>query len=195
MIRGANAQKARLWCDPSPSDPSDDTDLPNLRAVVLDFSSVNNLDITAVQGLSHIRATLDVHAAPDIVDWHFACVQNRWTRRTLAIAGFGYPSEAGMEHWTGAYALAPLARRLRSVSRDAESEKRPMSSGRTTLWGDDEREEAEQADAKGKGGAVSSRVGTVYGVNRPYFHADLAEAVEVAARNAREKDRRSNGVV
>lgn len=70
-----------------------------------------------------------------------------------------------------------------------------MSSGRTTLWGDDEREEMEQAVAKGKSVPLTSKMGSVFGVNRPYFHADLAEAVEVASRNASEKDRRRDGVV
>ncbi|SPO01483.1 related to sulfate permease II [Cephalotrichum gorgonifer] len=178
----------RLWCDSPPSEWSDDTEyLPNLRAIVLDFSSVNNLDITAVQGLSHLRATLDAHAAPDVVEWHFACVQNRWTRRTLAIAGFGYPSEEAMKDWKGAYTLGPLERR--PPSRYTRSEKRPVSSGRTTLWGDEEREEAEQAAAAGKspGWSPSSRMGTVFGVNRPYFHSDLTEAVEVAVRNVQER--------
>src|SRR5690554_551940 len=103
-------------------------DLPSLRAVVLDFSSVNNLDITAVQGLSHLRTTLDAHAAPDVVDWHIASVQNRWTRRTLAIAGFGYPSEEGMRGWTGAYRLGRLERRLPVAGYAASEKQRPISS-------------------------------------------------------------------
>lgn len=98
-----------------------------------------------------------------------------------------------MKDWTGDYRLAPLQRH--PVSRRNSSEKRPMSSGRTTLWGDDEREDTEQAAAKGKGVLPSSRMGSVFGINRPYFHADLSEAVEVAVKNAREKDSRRNGVV
>lgn len=129
-----------------------------------------------------------------MVEWHFSSVQNRWTRRILAIAGFGYPCEEGMRDWKGVYRLAPLAQP--PSSRYAGSEKRPISSGRTTLWGDDEREEAEQAAAAGKGRiGGSAKMGSLYGVNRPYFHADLAEAVEVAVSNAREKERRGNGVV
>ena len=100
-----------------------------------------------------------------------------------------------MRDFKGVYYLAPL-QQSRS-SRYAGSEKRPISSGRTTLWGDDEREEAEQAAATGKGrvGGASRGMGRLYGVNRPYFHADLAEAVEVAVSNAKEKERRGNGVV
>lgn len=100
-----------------------------------------------------------------------------------------------MRDFKSVYRLAPLQQS--PSSRYAGSEKRPLSSGRTTLWGDDEREETEQAAATGKGrvGAGSSGMGSLYGVNRPYFHADLAEAVEVAVANAREKERRGNGVV
>ena len=28
-----------------------------------------------------------------MVDWHFACIHNRWTKRALAAAGFGYPAQ------------------------------------------------------------------------------------------------------
>lgn len=37
-----------------------------------------------------MRNQLDRYAAPEIVTWHIACVNNRWTKRALASAGFGY---------------------------------------------------------------------------------------------------------
>lgn len=98
-----------------------------------------------------------------------------------------------MKDWSGAYRLAALERR--PVASRANSEKRPMSSGRTTLWADEDREEMELAAAKGGSVPLTSRMGSVFGVNRPYFHADLAEAVEVASINASEKDKRRDEVV
>ena len=87
----------RPWNDPGPRRGQqidvDDT-RPTLKAIILDFSSVNNVDITSVQHLIDVRNQLDHYAAPDVVDWHFACVHNRWTKRALAAAGFGLPCPA-----------------------------------------------------------------------------------------------------
>ncbi|KAK4042444.1 sulfate transporter family-domain-containing protein [Parachaetomium inaequale] len=69
-----------------------DTTLPPLKAIILDFSSVNHVDITSVQQLIDVRNQLDRYAAPDTVDWHIACISNRWAKRALAAAGFGYPT-------------------------------------------------------------------------------------------------------
>jgi sodium-independent sulfate anion transporter 11 len=66
--------------------------LPELKAVIIDMSSVNNVDITSVQNLIDVRNQLDRYTAPHRVDWHFACISNRWTKRALASAGFGYPA-------------------------------------------------------------------------------------------------------
>jgi sodium-independent sulfate anion transporter 11 len=69
-----------------------DTNLPTLKAIILDFSSVNHVDITSVQQLIDVRNQLDRYASPDTVDWHIACISNRWAKRALAAAGFGYPT-------------------------------------------------------------------------------------------------------
>jgi sodium-independent sulfate anion transporter 11 len=96
----------RPWNDPGPSrrqrrkaaarggNPEGEVDLtkPTLKAIILDFSSVNHVDITSVQQLIDVRNQLDRYAAPDTVDWHIACISNRWTKRALAAAGFGYPT-------------------------------------------------------------------------------------------------------
>ena len=39
-----------------------------------------------------MRNQLDKYASPDKVDWHLACISNRWTKRALASAGFGFPT-------------------------------------------------------------------------------------------------------
>ncbi|KAH6651122.1 sulfate transporter family-domain-containing protein [Chaetomium tenue] len=104
----------RPWNDPGPSrrklkaaaaaaaatatgsaqreDDGDNANRPTLKAIILDFSSVNHVDITSVQQLIDVRNQLDRYAAPDTVDWHIACISNRWAKRALAAAGFGYPT-------------------------------------------------------------------------------------------------------
>jgi sodium-independent sulfate anion transporter 11 len=85
----------RPWNDAAPRHASDEESLddrPTLKAVILDFSAVNNLDLTSVQTLLDVRGQLDRRAAPRAVQWHFAAVQNRWAKRALAAVGFGLPS-------------------------------------------------------------------------------------------------------
>ncbi|KAI9748539.1 MAG: hypothetical protein M4579_007196 [Chaenotheca gracillima] len=87
----------RPWNDPGPRRGQtvvSQSHKPLLRAVILDFSSVNNVDITSVQNLIDVRNQLDRWAAPNTVEWHMACITNRWTKRALVSAGFGYPTPA-----------------------------------------------------------------------------------------------------
>lgn len=70
----------------------EEQDLPLLRAVICDFSTVNQVDSSAVEGLVDMRTQLDRWAAPAAVEWHFSGIRSRWTRRALVAAGFGYPS-------------------------------------------------------------------------------------------------------
>lgn len=114
----------RPWNDPGPSKralkkaaaagvniDADKEKLPTLKAVILDFSSVNFVDITSVQQLIDVRNQLDRYAAPEYVDWHIACINNRWTKRALVAAGFGYPTERpdGLHHrWQSIFSVAEM---------------------------------------------------------------------------------------
>lgn len=83
----------RPWNDPTPSKEHagvGEAQLPLLRAVILDFSAVNNVDVTSIQNLIDIRNQLNRYAAPLAVQWHFAHIKNRWTERALAAAGFRF---------------------------------------------------------------------------------------------------------
>jgi len=85
----------RPWNDPGPRKGRDDTvdySLPTLKAIILDFSSVNNVDVTSIQHMIDVRNQLDRYASPNTVEWHIACINNRWTKRALTAAGFGYPT-------------------------------------------------------------------------------------------------------
>ena len=45
------------------------------------------------------------------MDWHFAHINNRWTKRALVSAGFGYPSpqgEAGLGNWKPIFSVAGI---------------------------------------------------------------------------------------
>lgn len=116
----------RPWNDPGPSKRQlkraqrgegshaigENPDLPTLKAVILDFSSVNHVDVSSVQQLIDVRNQLDRFAAPDSVDWHIACIGNRWTKRALVAGGFGYPTTPrgeGQQHrWRSIFSVAEI---------------------------------------------------------------------------------------
>ena len=105
----------RPWNDPGPrrgKAVDDRLHLPTLKAIILDFSSVNNVDITSVQHLIDVRNQLDRYASPEKVDWHFACITNRWTKRALSSAGFGYPTPPSdptrAERWKPIFSLTDI---------------------------------------------------------------------------------------
>ena len=99
------SQGARPWNDPGPSrwgrkKDDDSTDAssddkgsvegekPILRAVVLDFSSVSNIDTTSVQNLVDLRRALERYADRE-VEFHFATILSPWIKRALVAGGFG----------------------------------------------------------------------------------------------------------
>ncbi|RMZ74776.1 hypothetical protein DV737_g5751, partial [Chaetothyriales sp. CBS 132003] len=103
----------RPWNNPGPRKGKvDDTNshLPILKAIILDFASVNNVDVTSVQNLIDVRNQLDRYASPGVVQWHFASVNNRWSKRALAAAGFGYPSVPDEEYsrWKPIFSIAEI---------------------------------------------------------------------------------------
>lgn len=132
---------------------------PLLRSLVLDFSAVSSLDITSLQGLQDLRHVLDRHAGSHVVGWYFSNVQSRWTRRTLALAGFGFPSESEVN------ALKPVY----AVARQAE-----VATGSAYA-----EEGLQQVQVEGQ---------PLFDVTRPRFHADLETAVHMAVMDAKQKD-------
>ncbi|PKY04883.1 putative sulfate transporter [Aspergillus campestris IBT 28561] len=104
----------RPWNNPGPrrgKSEEDRSHLPTLRALILDFSSVNNVDVTSVQNLIDVRNQLDSYTSPQTVQWHFAHVNNRWTKRALAAAGFGYPTPAsndGFHRWKPIFSVTEI---------------------------------------------------------------------------------------
>lgn len=174
----------RPWNDAGPRSKLLSQHLPHLRALVLDFSAVNNIDITSIQGLIDLRNLLDRYAAPDAVEWHFVNVQNRWTRRALATAGFGYPTSqnpAALANWKPIYSIAPV--------HDEPTPRRASHLQRRFASGNDEESQAAPSFSRSTttletaGGSAS-----ISPVDRPFFHLDLHDAVGAAVRDARRKD-------
>ncbi|KAF4126513.1 solute carrier family 26 (sodium-independent sulfate anion transporter), member 11 [Geosmithia morbida] len=188
----------RLWNDPGPKTPTkgidvledEQTILPHLRAVVFDCSAINNLDVTCVQGLMDLRDALDRYCAPDAVEVHFASVHNRWTRRALAVSGFGFPSalsDPAVDAWHPAYTIASIiGPGLSSPSAHKHSRRVHDLESATS---DDETLAATDSPRRNSGRAKAGMAAT-HGVNRPFFHVDLAEAVDAAVRDAQGRDGR-----
>lgn len=188
----------RLWNDDGlEAEKCESSALPWLRAIVLDFGAVNNVDVTSVQGLIDLRNVLDRRSAPDTVEWHFANVNNRWTRRALAAGGFGYPTSQNPEalrSWRPVFSIAatltekdvPLGGDGRGAETDADEER--TAGARTPLpvgsacGSAMHRAAALVADAQGE------RMAAVHAVDRPFFHGDLRDAVDAAVRDAWYKD-------
>ncbi|KAL2264393.1 hypothetical protein VTK26DRAFT_4861 [Humicola hyalothermophila] len=219
----------RPWNDPSPSkrkmkaaaasgNPDEDANLPTLKAIILDFSSVNHVDITSVQQLIDVRNQLDRYASPEVVDWHIACISNRWAKRALAAAGFGYPTarpDVPHVRWKSIFSVAEIGGSESAAAaaefEDNEKElqqqqqqqqtthaldleaglakKQPGGNGRDLRHPGGERPSAEGAVAP-RPALHSGRTVAVHGINRPLFHVDLTSALQSAIANveAREEE-------
>ncbi|KAI8632165.1 sulfate permease [Xylariaceae sp. FL1651] len=191
----------RPWNDPGPRKGEEkSTNLPTLKAIILDFSSVNNVDVTSTQMLIDIRNQLDRYTAPDVVDWHIACINNRWTKRALVSAGFGYPAvraDGSHSRWKSIFSIAEIggsesaaavAEREANEKELAESQgkiddaelgvfDRIEPSGASSTSGSDSVPKAKNLDLS------SSQRAVVHGINRPLFHIDLTSALQSAIAN------------
>lgn len=132
--------------------------------------------MTSIQGLIDVRAQLDRHAAPETVEWHFASINSRWTKRALTTAGFGYIDRerfAARQHWNPVYSYAPL---------DSATSKL-------------QDEEAQDVHAVSRNKSLpAAKVTTVHGQNRPFFHIDVAAAVESAIAGVTDRSGSSSEV-
>ncbi|KAL8717173.1 MAG: hypothetical protein Q9225_005564 [Loekoesia sp. 1 TL-2023] len=203
----------RPWNDPGPRRgraEEDHSHRPTLKAIILDFSSVNNVDITSVQHLIDVRNQLDRYAAPDKVDWHLACINNRWTKRALASAGFGYPTPTGeanvRERWKPIFSVAEIggqdsaavAAEYRENERELKRQRTRDSKGSLSQGGAHDGETIGQDDttssdtsdfaqniaaSKAYASGTGTRVVVVHGLNRPLFHVDLTSALQSAIAN------------
>ncbi|KAI1312426.1 sulfate permease [Xylaria venustula] len=191
----------RPWNDPGPKKGEEEnTTLPTLKAIILDFSSVNNVDVTSTQMLIDIRNQLDRYAAPDVVDWHIACIQNRWTKRALVSAGFGYPTvrpDGTHSRWKSIFNIADIGgsdSAAAAAEREANEKELAITQSRA---GDTEAGRSDEIQPSGASSTSASdsvgkardpdprsaRRAVVHGVNRPLFHVDLTSALQSAVSN------------
>ncbi|KAH8675702.1 sulfate transporter family-domain-containing protein [Xylariales sp. PMI_506] len=186
----------RPWNDPGPKKGDiEDSSLPTLKAVILDFSCVNNVDGTSVQNLIDVRNQLDRYTTPEVIDWHFAYINNRWTKRALVSAGFGTPTdrpEGLQKRWQAIFSVAEIGGDS-SAAAVAENEANEKELHHTRAGVVDPQDAIERGTGasssasdsvkNGKAGHVGKRRVAVHGINRPLFHIDLTSALQSAIAN------------
>lgn len=186
---------------------------PTLKAIILDFSSVNNVDITVVQHLIDVRNQLDRYTSPERVDWHFACINNRWTKRALASAGFGYhvPAEDNpiYRRWKPVFSVAEIGGNA-SAAAAAEYRENEMEIKRQRTLDVENggkanglaHEDTLAHDASSSNSNVitkqlseskvyakhTARHALVHSLHRPLFHIDLTSALQSAIANVERED-------
>ena len=163
-----------------------------------------------MQHLIDVRNQLDRYTAPEKADWHLACINNRWTKRALASAGFGYPTPQETplgepERWKPVFSIADIGgkdsaaiaadyiekERHKSVAKDVEA---GTATGKDDIT-------AATADASSSSGSDlgktlsqskayrgSNKLAVVQGLNLPLFHVDLTIALQSAVANAQRRD-------
>ncbi|KAF9879045.1 sulfate permease [Colletotrichum karsti] len=206
----------RPWNDPGPSRKAKKAAAqmaasehkPTLKAIILDFSCVNNVDLTSIQQLIDVRNQLDRYAAPNKVNWHIACINNRWTKRALVAAGFGYPADRGdgLQHrWKSIFSVAEIggAESAAAVAEKEANEKEMSSHAKAARQADEETGKAggvyDDIDPVSSSGMHHERGGgkelsprrrgvVVHGLNRPLFHVDLTSALQSAIANSEREE-------
>lgn len=177
-----NPSQDRPWNDPGPrrGKQSDQPDTrPILRAIVLDFSSVNFVDATSIQALVDSRNQLARHANPEVVEWHFANITDRWTKRALVANGFGFVGPEEEQSLNVTLNIAAAASAAAANEAPVVNEKGDVEA----------RGDAITPVESNEGSVEGVRTGgTVYGANWPFFHVDLRTATKNAVENARRKN-------
>ncbi|KAI1101106.1 putative sulfate permease [Jackrogersella minutella] len=197
----------RPWNDPgTKKGRQENTELPTLKAIIFDFSSVNVADVTSIQQLIDVRNQLDRYTTPDVVDFHFACISNRWTKRGLVSAGFGYPTprpDGLHSRWKSIFSVAEIggsesaaaAAELEANEKEGNlrpSVSKPETTTTTDTSGPSKAPSLAQSASKDKAlefaRAAEPRKVAVHGLNRPLFHVDLTSALQSAIANVRARE-------
>ena len=195
--RGKDASTIRLidrpWNEPAPRtgiDPAaHDTSKPLLRALVLDFSAVPNVDTTGVQLLVDTRKELEKWVDGP-VEFHFATILSPWVRRALLAGGFGtgdgshIPVEVAPVVPSHDQEYDPITDdwRLRQTKTPADD---------LEGAGDEDSGKARYSD-NGRDGSGSSSEGPLVSTLTPFFHVDLPSAVRAAEASAARRDGEKN---
>ncbi|KAJ2556544.1 hypothetical protein EV175_001938 [Coemansia sp. RSA 1933] len=152
----------RPWNDPGPRHKTEsdiDTSLPLLRAVILDFTGVSNVDITSIQNLIDVRKQLDRYS-DNTVSWHFSGVGSPWVRRALVAGGFGSSDSS--------------TRTVFSVANVGVTEERDIE------WHRQQQMERSRKLASDREPSIESLLVPMLSAKNPMFHVDLDEALAAA---------------
>ncbi|KAN0141320.1 sulfate transporter [Lactarius tabidus] len=160
----------RTWNDPGSRHGADEEweenqARPVLQSIVLDFSTVSQVDTTSVQALIDTRREVE-RWTNGPVEFHFASILSPWIRRALVSAGFGYDHRIRSSRPHDVAAIVPYddAQPRSSILKDVEAgDSKDTSMAYDSIYG-----RVQQGEAS----AVR--------VDTPYFHLDLAEAVAAA---------------
>ncbi|KAG6335871.1 hypothetical protein ID866_3208 [Astraeus odoratus] len=173
MRRGIDVSTIKLrdrpWNDPGPlhqdaqAAQAANSAKPDLRAIVLDLSTVSHIDTTAVQALIDTRNEVQ-RWANHAVEFHFASILSPWIRRALIAGGFG----------TGVPA-SNLLQEVASVVPYRGGRKEEPKYGEGLSRSDAEAPEISELP-------VSARDPTepLLPLETPFFHFDLESAVRAA---------------
>ncbi|KAJ7285618.1 sulfate transporter family-domain-containing protein [Mycena rebaudengoi] len=181
----------RPWNDPGPSrlgasaDQAANEKLPVLHAIVIDLSGISHIDITAVQALIDTRNEVE-RWADHAVEFHFATILSPWIRRALIAGGFG----------TGV-SSSQVPREIAQVVpyRDELSENRAAELHQRTAIPEVDLEAGDGDDKRrSRAGSDASEpsipgYGHIISTNTPFFHLDLAAAVNAAESGSAARSR------
>lgn len=195
----------RPWNDPGPKggnsnsaveEAAQEAKKPLLRAVVMDFSAVANLDTTGVQNLVDARKEVEKWADKP-VEFHFSGILSPWIRRALIAAGFG---QGAARHGT-ALEVAPVVPQDDSLSpadrarveeerlqqaNNGEGSSSGENSTRTSSY-EEKLDSSRNSFVAGEleGGLGSSVSLPLLDRATPFFHFDLADALNAVQHGSR----------
>lgn len=142
-----------------------------------------------------VRNQLDRYAAPNRVDWHIACINNRWTKRALVSAGFGYPTPPNggvIQRWKPLFSVAEIGGNSSAATaaqnRDNATELRrqrtlDVEEGKEIVHEAGSTSSSDLGKELGSSKVYGKKVTVVQGLNRPLFHIDLTVALQSAIAN------------
>ena len=145
---------------------------PTLRAIIIDFSRVHNIDVSSTQVLIDIRNQLDRHASPERVDWHFVNVYSPWIRRALISGGFGRISDGSK----AVFSVANVGNNIGGSGDGRENLEKVRTQNRI------DEEIAQEGAQPTATTAQGSRV-PVLSTDYPAFHLTIDEALDAVEHN------------
>ena len=162
-----------------------------------------------MQRLIDVRNQLDKYTAPEVVDWHIACINNRWTKRALIAGGFGVPttpSDAAPHRWRSIFSVAEIGGKTSAAAVAEENaydrdlalrhsralDEEMGKAGDLGAFDSDEVDSTGFDEEKPPNLAATLRQrrkgAVVSGLDRPLFHVDLTSAVQSALSNVEARE-------